>query len=210
MEIISHRGYWLKKSEKNSDLAFRRSFNLSFGTETDIRDFDGELVISHDVANKNCITIGNFFELYKSIETQPSLALNIKSDGLQNLLKISLKKNNINNYFVFDMSIPDTIMYLKEGMNVFIRQSEHEPGTSFYESATGIWLDAFDGVWYSEELVKKHLNNGKKVAIVSSELHSREYLKHWTLLKSWNIINNDNLILCTDLPEKAFNIFKNE
>jgi glycerophosphoryl diester phosphodiesterase len=210
MEIISHRGYWFKNSEKNSDLAFRRSFSLSFGTETDIRDFDGELVISHDVANKNCITIEKFFEIYKSIEIQPSLALNIKSDGLQNLLKKSLKQNNINNYFVFDMSIPDTIMYLKEGMNVFIRQSEHELGTSFYESATGIWLDAFDGVWYSEELVKKHLNNGKKVAIVSSELHNREYLKHWTLLKSWNIINDDNLILCTDLPEKAIKFFKNE
>ena len=210
MEIISHRGYWFKNSEKNSDLAFRRSFGLSFGTETDIRDFDGELVISHDVANKNCITIEKFFEIYKSIEIQPSLALNIKSDGLQNLLKKSLKQNNINNYFVFDMSIPDTIMYLKEGMNVFIRQSEHELGTSFYESATGIWLDAFDGVWYSEELVKKHLNNGKKVAIVSSELHNREYLKHWTLLKSWNIINDDNLILCTDLPEKAIKFFKNE
>jgi glycerophosphoryl diester phosphodiesterase len=210
MEIISHRGYWFKNSEKNSDLAFRRSFSLSFGTETDIRDFDGELVISQDVENKNCITIEKFFEIYKSIEIQPSLALNIKSDGLQNLLKKSLKQNNINNYFVFDMSIPDTIMYLKEGMNVFIRQSEHELGTSFYESASGIWLDAFDGVWYSEELVKKHLNNGKKVAIVSSELHNREYLKHWTLLKSWNIINDDNLILCTDFPEKAIKFFKNE
>ena len=210
MKIISHRGYWFKNSEKNSDLAFQRSFNLNFGTETDIRDFNGELVISHDVANKNCITIEKFFEIYKSIEIQPSLALNIKSDGLQNLLKKSLKQNNINNYFVFDMSIPDTIMYLKEGMNVFIRQSEHELGTSFYESATGIWLDAFDGVWYSEELVKKHLNNGKKVAIVSSELHNREYLKHWTLLKSWNIINDDNLILCTDLPEKAIKFFENE
>ena len=210
MEIISHRGYWFKNSEKNSDLAFRRSFSLNFGTETDIRDFDGELVISHDVANKNCISIEKFFEIYKSIDIQPSLALNIKSDGLQNLLKNSLKQNSINNYFVFDMSIPDTIMYLKEGMNVFIRQSEHELGTSFYESATGIWLDAFDGVWYSEELVKKHLNNGKKVAIVSSELHNREYLKHWTLLKSWNIINDNNLILCTDLPEKAIKFFKNE
>ena len=210
MEIISHRGYWFKNSEKNSDLAFRRSFSLNFGTETDVRDFDGELVISHDVANKNCITIEKFFEIYKSIGIQSSLALNIKSDGLQNLLKKSLKDNNINNYFVFDMSIPDTIMYLKEGMNVLIRQSEYELGTSFYESASGIWLDAFNGVWYSEELVKKHLNNGKKVAIVSSELHKREYLKHWNFLKSWNIINDDNLILCTDLPEKAFKFFKNE
>ena len=131
MEIISHRGYWSKNSEKNKDLAFHRSFSLNLGTETDIRDFDGELVISHDVANKNCITIEDFFEIYKSKDIQSSLALNIKSDGLQDLLMKSLKKNNINNYFVFDMSIPDTIMYLKKGINVFIRQSEYEVGTSF-------------------------------------------------------------------------------
>lgn len=210
MEIISHRGYWFKNSEKNSDLAFQRSFSLNFGTETDIRDYNGELVISHDVANKNCITVEKFFEIYKSTGILSSLALNIKSDGLQKLLKKSLKQNNINNYFVFDMSIPDTIMYLKEGINVFIRQSEYELGTSFYKSATGIWLDAFDGIWYSEELVKKHLAKGKKVAIVSSELHKRDYLNHWIFLKSWKIINDDNLILCTDVPEKANKFFKNE
>ena len=210
MEIISHRGYWLKNSEKNTDIAFRKSFSLNIGTETDIRDFKGKLVISHDIPNKDCITVDHFFQIYKSLEINSSLALNIKSDGLQKLLLKSLNQNSINNYFVFDMSIPDTIMYLKKGMNVFIRQSEFELGRSLYESASGIWLDAFEGVWYSEELVKKHINNGKKVAIVSSELHNREHLKHWTLLKSWNIINNDNLILCTDLPEKAIKFFKNE
>lgn len=209
MQIISHRGYWLEEPEKNTLIAFKRSFSLNFGTETDIRDFNGKLVISHDIANKNCITIEKFFEIYKSIEIQPSLALNIKSDGLQNLLKKSLKQNNINNYFVFDMSIPDTIMYLKEGINVFIRQSEYESVSPFYDRASGIWLDSFEDIWYSEEVVKKHLDNGKKVAIVSSELHKREYLKHWTFLNSWNIINDDNLILCTDLPEKAIKFFKN-
>ena len=73
MEIISHRGYWFKNSEKNSDLAFRRSFSLSFGTETDIRDFDGELVISHDVANKNCNTIEKFVEA--SENNHPTVSL---------------------------------------------------------------------------------------------------------------------------------------
>lgn len=210
MRIISHRGYWIKDSEKNTVSAFERSFSLNYGTETDIRDFDGELVISHDVANKSCIKLTDFFNIYNSKNKKPLLALNIKSDGLQQMLFELLKVHSINNYFVFDMSIPDTIMYLNEGMNVFIRQSEYEQGDSFYEAASGIWLDAFEGSWYSEELVKKHLNNEKKVAIVSSELHNRGYLEHWNYLKSWTIINNDNLILCTDLPEKANNFFKNE
>ena len=210
MKIISHRGYWKEEKEKNSSKAFERSFSLNFGTETDIRDFDGNLVISHDVAEKSCIRLTDFLNIYNSQNCKLPLALNIKSDGLQKMLLKLLKSHLIHNYFVFDMSIPDTIMYLKEGMTVFIRQSEYESGTSFYERASGIWLDSFEDLWYSEELVKKHLDNGKKVAIVSSELHNREYLKHWTYLNSWSIITNDNLILCTDLPEKAIKFFENE
>lgn len=210
MEIISHRGYWLEDREKNSEPAFRRSFGLGFGTETDIRDLNGELVVSHDIAKKGCLSLEKLFDFYKSEQTKPLLALNIKADGLQKLLQKSLKKNNIQNYFVFDMSFPDTFSYFREGMNFFIRQSEYERRTSLYEEASGIWLDAFDSIWYSQETVKKHLENGKKVAIVSSELHRREHLEHWTLLKSWGITNHENLILCTDFPEEAANYFYND
>ena len=38
MEIISHRGYWKNVEEKNSSKAFKNSFDLNFGTETDLRD----------------------------------------------------------------------------------------------------------------------------------------------------------------------------
>jgi hypothetical protein len=41
MQILSHRGYWQHPSEKNTEAAFRRSFLLGYGTETDIRDRDG-------------------------------------------------------------------------------------------------------------------------------------------------------------------------
>jgi nucleoside-diphosphate-sugar epimerase len=49
MNIISHRGFWLKDEEKNTIQAFERSFEFGFGTETDIRDYKGELVISYDM-----------------------------------------------------------------------------------------------------------------------------------------------------------------
>ena len=54
------------KEEKNSSTAFDRSFSLNFGTETDIRDFNGDLVISHDIANKTCLTLTEFLKIYKS------------------------------------------------------------------------------------------------------------------------------------------------
>ena len=64
MEIISHRGFWLSSDEKNSNLAFQRSFQQHFGTETDIRDFNGELVISHDIPISKETSIDDFFSLY--------------------------------------------------------------------------------------------------------------------------------------------------
>ena len=49
MIIISHRGYWIQPAEKNTEEAFSRSFERGMGTETDVRDHRGELVISHDM-----------------------------------------------------------------------------------------------------------------------------------------------------------------
>ena len=64
MLIISHRGYWGQNVNKNTKDAFKRSFNLGFGTETDIRDHDGTLVISHDPADSDSLLANLFFEGY--------------------------------------------------------------------------------------------------------------------------------------------------
>ena len=101
MEIISHRGYWNKLDEKNTEISFRKSFNYNFGTETDIRDYKGHLVISHDIPDENSMSIDQFFEIYNSKNSDLLLALNIKSDGLQKSLKEKLIEYKIKNYFVF-------------------------------------------------------------------------------------------------------------
>jgi len=207
MKIISHRGYWVEPKDKNTLKAFENTTEFGFGTETDIRDFDLELVVSHDIANKNTIRFNSILELFK--QDNLLLALNVKADGLQNLLMQSLLKYNISNYFVFDMSIPDTILYLNMGFNVFCRQSEFETQIPFYNKIKGVWLDSFESIWYSSDIVENHLRNGKQVCIVSAELHKRNYLSHWQFLKSWDFIDNKNLILCTDNPEEAMNFFEN-
>ena len=81
MRIISHRGYWKTPSEKNTINAFQRSFDLGFGTETDIRDLAGEIVVSHDLPKGDEIRLEKFLALVSSYENAHSLtlALNIKS-----------------------------------------------------------------------------------------------------------------------------------
>lgn len=208
MEIICHRGYWKSNSEKNNKIAFERSFNMLLGTETDIRDYNSQLVISHDIPNNNSISVASFFEYYKEKKCFGTLALNIKCDGLQILLLELIKKYQISNYFVFDMSIPDMFKYKELGIRFFSRQSEVELQPILLDHCSGIWLDAFDNIWYDACLIRNHLDNGLDVAIVSPELHGRDYISLWNLIKSNGLHNYENIILCTDLPELALNFFK--
>jgi hypothetical protein len=207
MQIISHRGYWKTPNEKNCRIAFQRSFGLELGTETDIRDYLGEIVISHDIADATAITLQDLFTIYNQSDKKPTLALNIKSDGLQKKIKIALQQFGIKNYFVFDMSIPDTLGYIAEGIDFFSRQSEFEPKPVFYRECKGVWLDAFMGDWYDTQIIIDHLRNKKKVAIVSSDLHKRDAMPMWERLKRDEIHRMEGVVLCTDIPEDALNFF---
>jgi hypothetical protein len=208
MEIISHRGYWKEIHEKNTKQAFARSFEKGFGTETDLRDYNGEIVISHDIPNNTAVLLSDFFQTYKSSGKSKKLALNIKSDGLQKKILSELNKYGITNYFVFDMSIPDTIAYMDENIIFFSRQSEYELHPNLYDKCKGIWLDAFEGIWYESKLILEHLKNYKEVALVSPELHKRDHIEFWKMLKDNKIHFMKGVILCTDFPEDAKNFFK--
>ena len=52
MKILAHRGAWNTSDEKNTVLAIKRAFCHGWGIETDVRDYCGKLVISHDIASK--------------------------------------------------------------------------------------------------------------------------------------------------------------
>lgn len=203
MEIISHRGFWETSTEKNSEVAFKRSFNSGFGTETDIRDNNGKLVVSHDMPCGNEMLLNDFC-LLKDVNKY-TLAINIKSDGLAIPLKKIFNDFGITNWFVFDMSIPDTLSHIKAGNPVFTRLSDIEPEPLLLDKVAGVWLDGFKDDWYNEQVILNLLSLGKRVCIVSPELHGRDYIKVWEMLKS--LCHYDQLILCTDYPLKAKTFF---
>lgn len=209
MIILSHRGLWRKADEKNTETAFRRSFDLGFGTETDLRDYCGDLVISHDVATAECMLFSDFLEIYLTYGNSLPLALNIKADGLQYILNEKLREYNISNYFVFDMSVPDGLGYVKAGMRTFTRQSEIEVQPAFYQSAQGVWLDEFNTHWINEDVVSEHIRNNKEICIVSPELHKRDNKSEWLHYKKIDSQLDDEgeLMLCTDFPEQAKRVF---
>jgi len=209
MIIISHRGLWSNASEKNSPLAFQRSFELGFGTETDIRDYLGDLVISHDIANSSSMPFDEFLNLYVSYSRNLPLALNIKADGLQKKLLNSLDRFKIHNYFVFDMSVPDACGYINLGMKTFTRQSEFEAEPVLYESTQGIWLDEFRNHWINRNIIEHHMQQYKDICIVSPELHMRPKDLEWAHYCeiSRTLGGMKNVMLCTDFPEEANRVF---
>jgi hypothetical protein len=208
MNILSHRGYCKDISEKNKLISFERSLSLNFGIETDIRDYKGELIISHDIADEKSIFVKDFFEIYNKYDNDFPLALNIKADGLQIKLKQLLEEYSIKNYFVFDMSVPDGLGYLKQNIKAFTRESEYEKIPSFYNESCGVWLDEFKGHWIDKETIEKHIKNNKKICIVSPDLHKREYKKEWQHYKEIEKeLKVNNLMICTDYPEEAREFF---
>lgn len=207
MIVLSHRGYWKSESEKNRPIAFERSFCSGIGTETDVRDYKGRLVISHDMADESCMTIEDFFDMYNKHGKGLPLAMNIKSDGLQVALKKCLQEYKISNYFVFDMSVPDGVRYLEYEIKLFTRESEYENTPAFYEQSDGIWLDEFHDHWISKTTIEVHASNGKKVCIVSPDLHKRRYKKEWGHYKDIERDLGISLMICTDHPIEARTFF---
>ena len=147
MKILCHRGYWNDALEKNSLDALSRAIERGYGFESDVRDYRGELVISHDIANQNAPKLKDVFKLLNAVNDQFCFAINVKADGLATMLKDMLSEFGLKNYFAFDMSVPQMLWYRTTGLRFFTRQSEFEPAPALYDDATGIWLDAF----YSEE-----------------------------------------------------------
>lgn len=209
MRVLSHRGYWKTADEKNTELAFKRSFALGYGTETDIRDCKGDLVISHDMPDGTEIHFDAFLALVAEDLTRQSipltLALNIKADGLAPTLKKLLDRHPGLDGFAFDMSVPDMRSYIEAGVPVFARMSEVEKHPVWLDLAAGVWLDSFYGEWYDNSVIESLLANGKRVCIVSPELHKRPQTSLWERIKP--LAGEEALMLCTDYPEEATRYF---
>jgi hypothetical protein len=209
MHVISHRGFWSIPDEKNTLAAFERSFASDFGTETDFRDLNGELVISHDPARSGAPTAAELLGLLARMNPLLPLAINIKADGLQRLLSAGLQSAGIENYFLFDMSVPDAIQSLKAGLRVYTRHSDIEPVPVLYAESAGVWLDAFfDTGWITPARINEHLGRGKPVCLVSPELHGHGHLGLWRQLAESTLSDSTLLTLCTDLPSQARQFFE--
>lgn len=209
MKILAHRGMWLSPEEQNTLQAFNYAFSANLGIEFDVRDNNGQLVVSHNMADQTAIKLEQVLAMHKHMARDVPLAINIKSDGLSHALKKMLDFFQTTHYFVFDMSLPDTFSWINAGVSSLVRHSEYEPVTEISERAQGIWFDCFSPQPPAVDLIKDCLEQGKIACIVSEELHLRPYYDQWHALMMLpeKYLHSDRLMLCTDYPIKARDIF---
>lgn len=208
MRLLCHRGLWGRKSEQNTIEALIGAVNKGYGIETDIRDMNGALVVSHDPPVGDAVlTLEKLLEAYSAAKHGSLLALNVKADGLHAMLGEMLRSFEISNYFVFDMSLPDTLLYIKGAIPFAVRLSEYEDGAHLLDKAGTVWVDCFNGQWYSIDAVTRLLEGGKRVCIVSPELHARNHESLWQELGKIPIGLAKRLYLCTDLWAQAKEVF---
>ena len=207
MKILAHRGCWNENIKNNSPQALRSALELGFGFESDLRDYCGELVISHNIADASCQKAEEVFQWLRKFNDQFCFAINIKADGMKDLLIEGLKRYQIKNYFTFDMSAPQMVEFQESGLTFFTRQSEIEQSPVMYGEAAGVWVDGFYGDdWITEDLLNGHTLHGKTVCIVSPDLHQRTHTDLWKRLASFDV-EFDRMMLCTDHPHEAADFF---
>lgn len=202
MQFLTHRGLWEVPDQKNSRHALCLAFAAGLGVETDIRDLDGELVISHDMPRRGALPLTVMLSDYVAAGRPGTLALNIKADGLTEALGELLALYDVKNYFCFDMSVPDTLPYLQAGLTVAARLSEYEQEGLLMGLTSALWIDSFQQLQISSLRLANWLAEGRTVCLVSPELHGRAPLGLWQQLSTLPPVlrSHQKLLLCTDYP----------
>lgn len=208
--ILAHRGCWDKSVDKNSFEALNSALDAGFGVETDFRDCNGVMVVSHDPPEGDVLEARTFLELYVELDASGRIGFNIKADGLQKSLLEMLLEIGIplKNCYAFDMSVPDTLGYIASGFPIYTRLSEYEKAPPFLNLSNGVWIDSFTGNFAQVAEAQKILASGNRACIVSPELHQRDYHTLWDEIAVAGLHENPLFELCTDFPLAAHDFFK--
>ena len=192
--ILAHRGEWNKAVPANSAASLSNAILHGFGIETDIRDFRGELIVSHDPC------VNQEYDCFdKFLSRDSRIAINIKSDGL--LPKLEPMKALIvdSQSFVFDCSFPELLKFRRAGIPHAIRISEFE--RELYWEPNYIWLDAFESDWWLEDAATLKTIERIPTIVVSPELHKRDFSKVWDKVLTLRSVGIE-ISVCTDFPNE--------
>lgn len=192
MQIIAHR--------RNS-IADLKSTNHNLGIEVDVRLYNSELVCQHDPLKP-----GDLFVDWISFYKHGTLIINVKEEGLENLILEILEDRNIGDFFFLDQSFPFLVKNATKGLNkAAVRVSEYE-SVSTALSLSGfldwVWVDCFSKFPLDAESVRALKEAGFRICIVSPELHGRRDEKEVDELRQLFVsLDFEPDAVCTKRPD---------
>jgi glycerophosphoryl diester phosphodiesterase len=217
LKILAHRGNLngIDHSTENSCAMIRASLEAGFGIETDIRrDASGELYISHDPA---ALTEDNNANAHAQLWAQfpdCEIALNVKELGYpEQLVEFLHRHQLIQQVFLFDFELLEstpgetaaTIHAMDPGIRLAARVSDRY-GESIEQAASItaasiIWLDEFDSLWVTADVVARLKDLARIVYAISPEIHGFSMAvteTRWRQFQDWGVDG-----ICTDYPVRA-------
>lgn len=149
---------------------------VEMGVEVDLRDVEGDIVLSHDpyVFTNSGIEFDEYLKHYK----HSFLILNIKSERIEYRVLELLKGHNITNYFFLDSSFPMMYKLSTEGeKNIAVRYSEFESiytVTRVSGMFNWVWVDCFTKLPLNHYIFQLMKIGNYKVCLVSPDLQGQQ------------------------------------
>ncbi len=194
-QIFAHRGFWKEGgSGPNSLESLNSAFEEGFAVETDVRDQQKEIVISHDPCGSST---NNSFN--RELLALGRIAVNIKSDGLVPQFTELREYFRESRSFVFDCSFPQILQFRYASIPHALRISEFERELPWKPEY--IWLDAFNDDWWIKDVKIRKMMDEIPTIIVSPELHGRDFLNVWEEFSGLTK-EVESIGICTDFPNQ--------
>ena len=190
MILINHRVNSISKLLKTS---------VEFGVETDLRSENKKIYLHHDPFKK-----GESFEKWIKYYKHKILILNVKEEGLENMVIKILKKNKIKNFFFHDQTF-STLLKNMFKTRVSIRFSEYEDlkrKNYLFKKIRWLWLDNFNQIELSKKFYNYLKNKKVKICMVSPELVKKKRQNEIKKIINYLKKNKFNLdAVCTKKPK---------
>ncbi len=148
MQYIVHEVNTIEKLQK---------IPKNYGIEIDLRLYNNELFLGHDV-NESNLPLNTFLKEYD----HSLIVANIKESGIEDTTFSIFENFNINRFFLLDIEFPYIFKNFKtKGSNLSLRFSEYEPeftDNKLIDKVQWLWIDSFTKLPFTDESVEYFKN----------------------------------------------------
>ncbi|MFD1715575.1 hypothetical protein ACFSBZ_13965 [Amnibacterium flavum] len=160
-------------SHRVNDPADLDNLDPRFGVEIDLHADGDQLVLVHDA-----FTTGPSFETWLDSYHHRFIVLNTKEEGLESRIEEILAARGLSEWAYLDQSFPFLVRTLRRGeRRTMVRVSEYESvetALALDPTPHWVWVDSFHGRWPSPGDLRRLVEHGFRLMLVSPELQGRD------------------------------------